>query len=134
MRVVRTDRARILALRAQVLDPSGSRGAALSGDRAATTRHWAAEEAGEVIGCVTVLVLRGVALRGLAVAPDWRRMGVATRLVRAAQAEVAAAMWCNAVVSAVPFYSAVGWTQVGPRFALKDRGPHQRMVWGPSSR
>ena len=123
--VVRVDREAILELRAQVLgDPP-----TLSGDLAPATRHWAAVLDGAIVGCVSVMRLRGLALRGMAVALEHRRQGIGASMLRVVCAEVEADMWCNARIEAVPFYSHMGWVGVGPRFDLQDRGLHRRMIW-----
>lgn len=121
----------ILDLRWRVLHPDRPRRAArMTPDRAPTTRHWALCVDGEVVACVSVLALRGWALRGLAVDPAHRRRGLGAALVRHVTREVAAPLWCNARLDAVPFYRAVGWTEVGPIFEIAGEGAHQRMVWG----
>lgn len=129
LRVERVERDRILGLRARVLNDHGSGGAAFSRDLATTTRHWAAFVDGAVVGCVSVMRLRGYALRGMVVAADHRRQGIGSRLLRVVCAEVDAPMWCNARLEAVPFYVNRGWLEVGPIFDLRDRGKHQRLAW-----
>ncbi len=121
----------ILELRERVLSRHGQRVAVLHRDGAQGTRHWAAWSQGVVVGCVSVMDLRGYALRGLAVAPEHRRRGIGSALMRAACAEVAAPMWCNARLEVVPFYAALGWKAAGPVFELQDQGPHQRLTWAP---
>ncbi len=127
--VERVERDRILELRRRVLNPSGRGTAAFPGDSAPTTRHWAALVDGQVVGCVTVMQLRGQALRGMAVAPELRRQGIGRKLMDAVDAEVNEDMWCNARSGALHFYEAMGWRAVGPVFELGENGPHQRMVW-----
>ncbi len=123
--VKRVERDRILELRARVLGAHGK----FSHDMAATTRHWAATVDGVVVGCASVMQLRGHALRGMAVAPQHQRQGIGARLWRAVCAEVDAPMWCNARIEAVPFYVRMGWVPVGPIFDLQDKGAHQRLTW-----
>ena len=121
----------ILDLRARVLHPDERRSAAhISGDRAEGTRHWALWRGDEVIAAVTVTPLRGLALRAMAVDPASQRQGLGLRLLRAVHDEVAAPMWCNSRLAAVPFYAAAGWVTAGPVFLL-DGAPHQRMTWAP---
>ena len=129
VRVERIERDRILGLRASVLGGHGSGRTAFSGDMAATTRHWAATVDGMVVGCVSVMLLRGHALRGMAVAEEYQRRGVGARLLGVVCAEVDEPMWCNARVQAVSFYVHMGWVQVGPVFDLQGKGGHQRLVW-----
>jgi len=137
--VTRVERDVVLALRELVLSTHGEHGAhgarvrALSGDLSPTTRHWAASSGGVVVGCVSVMRLRGWALRGMAVSTTRQRQGIGARLLRVVYTEVDASMWCNARVQAVPFYTRMGWVEVGPIFNIQDH-PHQRMIWtcGPS--
>jgi GNAT superfamily N-acetyltransferase len=127
--VERVERVLILELRARVLSDPGTRVAALSGDLSATTRHWAAWLDDAVVGCVSVMRLRGWALRGMAVSAERQRQGVGERLLQAVYAEVDGPMWCNARLQAVSFYSHLGWVEVGPVFCMGDQMPHQRMTW-----
>ena len=127
--VERVERDLILELRARVLSCPGTRVAALSGDLSPTTRHWAAWLGDAVVGCVSVMRLRGWALRGMAVSAERQRQGVGERLLQAVYAEVDGPMWCNARLQAVSFYSRLGWVEVGPVFCMGDDMPHQRMTW-----
>ena len=127
--VERIERDLILDLRARVLSGPQTRVAALSGDLSPTTRHWAAWLDGAVVGCVSVMRLRGWALRGMAVSAERQRQGVGERLLQAVYAEVDEPMWCNARLQAVSFYSHLGWVEVGPVFCMGDQMPHQRMTW-----
>ncbi|MCP4867848.1 MAG: GNAT family N-acetyltransferase [Proteobacteria bacterium] len=128
--IQRVERDVILPLRGQVLSSEEARVGAFPGDMATETRHWAALLDGEVVGCVSVMNLRGWALRGMAVAPEQQGAGVGRALVEVVHAEVGAPMWCNAREDAVGFYARMGWTAVGPRFVIQHHGPHQRMTWG----
>ena len=132
LRVERVERDRILGLRARVLNDHGSGGAAFPGDMASTTRHWAAMVDGAVVGCVSVMRLRGYALRGMGVAAEHRRQGIGARLLRVVCAEVDGPMWCNARIEAVPFYVHRGWLEVGPIFDIQDKGAHRRLTWTPA--
>lgn len=71
-------------------------------------------------------------LRGMATAPEMRRQGVGAALVRACFDHVAShggrRVWCNARVSAAPFYEALGFRSKGPDFEVKDIGPHRLMA------
>jgi phosphoribosylformimino-5-aminoimidazole carboxamide ribotide isomerase len=127
--VERVERDLILELRARVLSEPGTRVAALSGDLSPTTRHWAACLDDAVVGCVSVMRLRGWAMRGMAVSAERQRQGVGERLLQAVYAEVDGPMWCNARLQAVSFYSHRGWVEVGPVFCMGDQMPHQRMTW-----
>ena len=132
----RVERDVILKLRARELSYPGIPVTALSGDLSSTTRHWAAWLGDAVVGCVSVMRLRGWALRGMAVAKEHQRQGVGERLLHAVCTEVDEPMWCNARLEAVPFYSHLGWVQAGPIFYMGNQVPHQRMTWatvGPGS-
>ena len=131
IRVERVGRAPILDLRARVLSVPQAPVGTLSGDLSPTTRHWAARVGDVVIGCVSVMRLRGWALRGMAVAPEYQRQGVGACLLQAVCAEVHEPMWCNARLQAVSFYSHLGWLEVGPVFYMGNQMPHQRMTWTP---
>ena len=128
LRVERVERDQIRDLRERVLSHPDQPVRTVSGDHATTTRHWAALLDAQVIGCVSVMQLRGYALRAMAVAPEHQRQGVGAALLRVVVDQVREPLWCNARLSAVPFYTRMGWQAVGPVFMLQDRGPHQRMV------
>ena len=129
VKIERVDRDVILALRRRVLSGPDTHVASLSQDLAPSTRHWAAWMDGAVVGCVSVMPLRGWALRGMAVSTEHQRQGIGERLLRAVYAEVDGPMWCNARLQAVPFYSQLGWIEVGPVFFMGAQVPHQRMTW-----
>jgi GNAT superfamily N-acetyltransferase len=123
----------VIDLRWRVLHPGRPRrDAHMAADHAPTTRHWALRREGAVVAVVTVLDLRGLALRGMAVDPTLQRQGLGARLLAHVQRDVDAPMWCNARHAAVSFYTACGWRAVGPLFEIDDEGPHQRMVWAPA--
>jgi len=126
--ITRVERDVVLALRESVLSTEGARVRALSGDLSPATRHWAAVLDGGLVGCVSVMRLRGWALRGMAVSASCQRQGIGARLLQVVYTEVDAPMWCNARLQAVPFYSRMGWVEVGPVFELQGH-PHQRMTY-----
>lgn len=73
-------------------------------------------------------------LRGMAVAPEVRNIGVGRLLlercfthVREAGAEV---LWCNARLTAVGFYRRLGMEAVGEEFTIEGIGPHYVMWRG----
>ena len=134
VQVERVERDRILEIRAQVLGGYGQGRTSFSRDLSSTTRHWAALVDGVVVGCASVMRLRGCALRGMAVVPRYQRQGVGARLLQVVCAEVDAPMWCNSRVQAAPFYVRSGWVEVGPVFDLQDRGAHRRLTWAPDGR
>ena len=122
----------VIDLRWRVLHPGRSRrDAHLAADHASTSRHWALTVDGQVRAVASVLELRGLALRAMAVDPAHQRQGLGAALLAHVQREVDAPMWCNARASAVPFYAACGWVVVGPVFDMPPEGPHQRMLWTP---
>jgi GNAT superfamily N-acetyltransferase len=127
--VERVERALILEFRSRVLSYPGTQVAGLYGDLSPTTRHWAAWLDDAVVGCVSVMRLRGWALRGMAVSADHQRQGIGERLLQTVYAEVDGPMWCNTRLQTVPFYSHLGWVEVGPVFYMGDQMPHQRMTW-----
>ena len=129
--VQRVERSVILSLRSQVLSMPNARVTTFSRDGAADTRHWAALLDNTVVGCASVMRLRGWALRGMAVGPDYRRQGIGARLLHTICTEVQQPMWCNARLTAASFYERHGWTAVRPIFPMNDEMPHQRMVWRP---
>ncbi|HEY6169036.1 MAG TPA: GNAT family N-acetyltransferase [Verrucomicrobiae bacterium] len=76
---------------------------------------------------------RGFQLRGMAVAPDLQRSGIGHALLVFGEQHVrdhdlADFLWCNARVSAVPFYERNGWTVIGAEFEIPEVGPHRKMV------
>ena len=129
--IERVERDAILALRECVLSSPDVHVTSLSQDLAPSTRHWAARMDGAVVGCVSVMRLRGWALRGMAVSVQHQRKGVGAQLLNFVCAEIDAPMWCNARIEAVAFYSHLGWVKVGPIFNMQERLPHQRMTWIP---
>jgi GNAT superfamily N-acetyltransferase len=126
----RSKRDPLLALRAAVLTVDGTRVSALARDLSPDSRHWMVRLDGEAIGCVSVMKVRGYALRGMAVLPHHQRMGVGTFMLQHVTNEVGA-MWCNAREAAVPFYEQHGWRAQGPRFEMATPGFYQRMTWAP---
>jgi len=108
-----------------------------------TTRHWVAvtkagvPDVGKVIGCATVMksTLDGEdawQLRGMAIAPAFRRTGVGRRMVleiyrTLRQEGPPLLLWCNAREPAVEFYRALGWTVFSDRFDIPTAGPHYKM-------
>lgn len=129
----------VIDLRHRVLRAGLPRESAIfEGDLEPTTVHVAAfDEAGEIVGCVTILrrpYLDAPAwqLRGMAVAPDLQRAGVGGALLRAVDAIVVASdfsrqLWCNARVPAVGFYERHGWQAIGDVFVIPSAGPHRVM-------
>lgn len=129
--IERADSEVLLDLRARVLGEDREYPTArMLRDKASTTRHWVARSGGAVVGCVSVMAVRGFMLRGLAVAPERRRQGIGGRLLQRVADEVGSPMWCNARAEVVGFYEAHGWVAQGPVFELRHHGAHQRMTTG----
>lgn len=72
--------------------------------------------------------LRSFRLRGMAVDPGLQGQGIGARLIEAsltrAQEAGLSSIWCNARISAEPFYRRLGFTVVGERFEIEGIGPH----------
>ncbi len=72
--------------------------------------------------------VRAYRLRGMAVLPDCQGQGCGRLLVEACvryvAAQAAALLWCNGRVSALGFYTALGFQPVGDVFDLPFSGPH----------
>lgn len=89
-------------------------------------------------------------LRGMATAPDRQRQGIGGRLLERIEAHLLASgsslpprppenrhqnlpstrvlLWCNARVSAVPFYGKQGWAIASEVFDVPGVGPHYKMI------
>lgn len=104
----------------------------------ATAVHVAAVDgSGAVVGCATVFPEPygddpgAWRLRGMAVADGLRGTGVGTLVLAEAEAAARSAgarlMWCNARMTAVPFYAGRGWRGEGEEF-LAEGLPHLRMT------
>jgi ADP-ribose pyrophosphatase len=128
----------ILDLRWRVLRPGRPRESAFfAEDRHPDTRHWCAKAGETVVGCATLIRATCTSdarvhwqLRGMAVAPELQGQGVGRQLLRALRAELAAPLWCNARLSAAPFYARDGWRPISAVFDIPGIGPHRRMVAG----
>jgi GNAT superfamily N-acetyltransferase len=113
--------------------------AVFPGDDDADARHFAAERAGRVIGCVTLMLNEWTGepawqLRGMAVEPKLQRSGLGARLLAAAeesvrdQASPTRLMWCNARTPAMKFYGKHGWQVMSEAFDIPFAGPHVKMI------
>lgn len=72
-------------------------------------------------------------LRGMAVIPSARKLGVGRRLLEVAEQHIRESShsniwWCNARLPAVPFYQRLGWQIVSPLFDIPTAGPHHKMM------
>jgi GNAT superfamily N-acetyltransferase len=136
---------KILPLRHKILragmPPESAR---FDGDEAGTTIHLAAltvddagHAAGEVIGCLSLMLNSFNAepawqLRGMAVDETHQRLGVGRELMTRAEEAVAAEgkagwLWCNARTPAAAFYQKQGWAIVSEDFEIPTAGPHVKM-------
>jgi len=139
IRVDRVGVERVLPLRRSVLRPGLPEAAAcFAGDHLVSTRHYAAIQDREVVGCLTLLESsweNGAAwqLRGMATDPRFRARGVgATLLVKAVRdteaATPGARFWCESRESAIGFYRKLGWAVVSDVFDRPPIGRHVRML------
>lgn len=106
------------------------------GDEAPDSFHVGAFRSGEIVGIASVSRQpppeRGAPtawqLRGMATTPEVRRQGYGAAFVAACVEHVArhggSAIWCNARVSAIPFYHALGFTITSDVFERPRTGPH----------
>ena len=139
VRVVESEADRVgqIELRYQVLRaPLGlPRSAAVfAGDDAPGAVHLVAVagDDGAVVGCATLLVDGGDALqlRGMAVDEGWHGKGVGRAILDAIYSQARSrTLWCNARLSAEPFYSRCGWATEGDVFDVPGVGPHVIMHW-----
>ncbi len=85
--------------------------------------------------CAQLPATRPFRLRGMAVHPDRRGLGVGALLVAEALNTVRAAggdlLWCNARTSASGFYTRLGFAMFGEAFELPGIGPHHLMHRAP---
>ena len=122
--VERADTADVLPLRGRVLGLARhGRSARMPRDNARSTRHWVVRDGQVVIGCASVMAVRGWMLRGMVVAPTRQRQGIGGLLLARVVADVDAGLWCNARAAAVGFYETAGWAVVGPEFLIRDAVP-----------
>ncbi|MFT6145273.1 MAG: GNAT superfamily N-acetyltransferase [Myxococcota bacterium] len=128
VRVLQVGVSAIRGVRAEVFGAAGL-GAKNQVDHLDTTRHWALLVDGEVVGCATVVEVRGLLLRAMAVCPRRQRLGLGAILMTSICEDVAGRMWCNARLPAVPFFVACGWVEESPVFDMRGKGLHQRLAW-----
>ncbi len=132
VRVLQVPVSAVRGVRAEVFG-AAKLGAKNQVDHLDTTRHWALLVDGEVVGCATVVEVRGVLLRAMAVCPRRQGLGLGAVLMKSVCDDVAAPMWCNARLPAVPFFVACGWVEESPVFDMRGKGLHQRLLWVPDA-
>jgi hypothetical protein len=134
----------VVPLRGEILRPGlPLETARFDGDLHPGARHWRVDDPDDALralAVVSVLVALppeapaaqapSLQLRGMAAARPGG--GVGAVLLRAVHDQVAAPMWCNARLRAVPFYARLGWTITSDLFDIPGVGPHHRMLWEPS--
>ena len=129
------DRDGQLELRYRVLrEPLGlpKSASAFAGDDAPETTHLiAVTDSGDAIGCATLLRDGdALQLRGMAVDDGWHGKGVGRAILDAVYAQAQGrALWCNARLTAEPFYSKCDWEPEGDVFDVPGVGPHVVMRW-----
>ncbi len=110
------------------------------GDDDFLTRHFAVFFDEEIIGIISIYQENSAVfpycqsqwrIRGMAVLPEYRQQGLATKLYINSENYVldkkGELIWCNARVSAVPFYQKLGFIIHGEEFNLPGIGPHYVM-------
>lgn len=107
------------------------------------TLHLAAWAGERVVGCVSVMPRPyqgqpGWQVRGMAVDEGWQFRGIGRRLLGEAERRARQVrpdrLWCNARVTAIPFYQRQGWQVDSEPFDVPTAGPHVKMVLGPVDR
>ncbi len=130
--------AELIDLRHAVLRAGFPRDAAIfPGDDAASSIHFAAEDDGVIVGCVTLHLsewnnARAWQLRGMAVASSHQRRGIGSMLLQEIDTAVSQSnvrqLWCNGRVPVVAFYESHGWKIVSDVFDIPASGPHVKLV------
>ena len=141
LRVRRATLDEIFALRHTELRPGlPDDEARFDGDDEPATRHFGVflADGGAAVGCASFMQRPWSGepawqLRGMATRADHVRRGIGARLLRFAEAALAAEpgprlLWCNARLTAVPFYEGLGWVVVSGVFDVPTVGPHHAML------
>ncbi len=72
-------------------------------------------------------------LRGMATLPEYERNGVGNRVLRFGmehlQSNMADVLWCNARMSAAPFYEKMGFGAFEDTFEIEGIGPHKLLYY-----
>ena len=127
----------VIELRHRVLRAGRPRNTAIfEGDDEASTRHWVAVRRDEIIGVATVMARpcpdvpdARWQLRGMAIDPGQRGLGIGRALLEHLHGAVTDPMWCNARTSAAGFYEKSGWKPVSEVFEITGIGPHRRLEY-----
>jgi GNAT superfamily N-acetyltransferase len=125
-------------IRQQVLRPSQTIEEMIwAHDLEPSTKHFAALDGERIIGIVTAYPAempekpdkRGWQFRGMATLPDVRGQGIGKALITKCleAANGAELLWCDARISAMPFYEKLGFQKIGESFEKPMAGPHWRM-------
>lgn len=147
LRFERVEAPRILPLRTRILRPhlEPPKLCRFDEDEAADTAHLGLFN-GEINAqnCVAAVTFfpraaprapdeAALQLRGMCVADSWRQRGLGTRLFESALAPLALLypgarlVWCNARISAAPFYEKLGFERSSAVFDVEGIGAHVRM-------
>jgi GNAT superfamily N-acetyltransferase len=106
------------------------------GDEAPSTRHFGAWKDERLMGIASLYRedlcdrprVRGWRLRGMAVVPESRRLGVGASLVQACAAHAGSEggelLWCNAREGALAFYRRLGFETLKGPFEIPGIGTH----------
>jgi N-acetylglutamate synthase-like GNAT family acetyltransferase len=104
-------------------------------DEGYSTFHFAAIADGKVVGCVTLISEpfdreKAWMLRGMAIDPEYQRRSIGKKLLAFCEEKLyqPPLHWCNARVSAVPFYEKNGWRTTSGVFEVEGVGPHRQMM------
>lgn len=140
MRILRIDAQATYEIRQSVLRPGlAIETCHFDGDFNDDTFHLAACEKDRQVGVASYYLKANPAfsdevqyqLRGMATLPDCRGQGFGVALVEAGlsilRQNQTTLLWCNARLSAVPFYKKLGFQTHGELFDIAGVGPHYVM-------
>jgi GNAT superfamily N-acetyltransferase len=134
----RAEVAQIVALRHRILRAGlPIEEAHFSGDAEMTTRHVAAFDESDAVGCATFVLNSwenepAWQLRGMATDIGWQSRGVGEAVLRyaidlALEAAPVRLFWCNARIGALNFYLRQGWEIQSEIFDIPTAGLHRKM-------
>ena len=135
------DAERVRPLRTQILRPHFDEGRLCEfeqDDHQDTVHFGLVDAVGRVVAVATFFPQpcpekprpQALRLRGMCVEPVLQGMGLGERLLEAALGRLAVqfpsaeVVWCNARVSAAPFYEKMGFERIGQVFDVDPIGPH----------